>query len=145
MVIAALEITRGSPVFTWVTVTNSGGADSLRIASMSTWASMASRSGFKPRGLPWYGDNAPVVRSHVPIDSRHLRSTGDQNPRPISAAEGHAIWRQNELSASRAWLGEPRASAPATIAALMAPALAPESCATVTLRLARRVSSTPQV
>ena len=53
MLVSALEITRGSPVFTLVSVTKSDGAERLRIASMSTCASIASRKGWMPSGLAW--------------------------------------------------------------------------------------------
>ena len=52
---------------------------------------------------------------------------------------------QNERSAFLACAADPVANALATIAALMAPALVPLSCAMVTLRLANRASNTPQV
>src|SRR6266403_211188 len=138
-------MTRGRPVLTLVTVTNSAGADLLRIASISTCAVIASRSGLCPSGLVLYGDSVPVDISHAPIVSRQLRSTGRQSSRPMSCSAGCAIESQKERSACRACAAEPLARALATIAALMAPALVPESCATARLRLARSESSTPQV
>ena len=52
---------------------------------------------------------------------------------------------QNERNVLRASAGDPLASALATIAALMAPALVPLRCAIVRLRLASKASSTPHV
>ena len=52
---------------------------------------------------------------------------------------------QNERSALRASAGEPVASALATMAALIAPALVPENCAMAIMRLASSASSTPHV
>ena len=138
-------MTRGRPVLTLVTVTNSAGADLLRIASISTCAVIASRNGLCPSGLVLYGDSAPVDISQAPIVSRQLRSTGPQSSRPMSCIAGRAIESQNKRSSSRACAAEPLARALATIAALIAPALVPESCATVRLRLASSESSTPQV
>src|SRR5204863_1529589 len=58
---------------------------------------------------------------------------------------GYATSSQNARSASRARLVDPRASAPATIAALIAPALVPLNCAIARLRLASTTSRTPHV
>ena len=63
----------------------------------------------------------------------------------MSDAAGCAIDSQNERSAFRACAGDPFASEPATMAALIAPALVPLSCLISTLRLARSASSTPHV
>ena len=96
-------------------------------------------------GLVLYGERAPVDISHAPIDSRHLRSTGPHTSRPMSCDAGSAICIQNARNASCACAGDPFARALATIAALMAPALVPESWAMATLRLASSESRTPQV
>ena len=76
----------------------------------------------------------------MPTDSRHACWTGS-----LSGNDGAVIRRQNAASASRARVGEPFARAPATIAALSAPALVPESCAIATRRLESKTSRTPQV
>src|SRR5215472_9319540 len=136
---------RGSPVRTLVTVTYKAGASLLRIASMSTWAAIASRSGLSPSGLAVYGVSTPVDQSQAPTESRHLCSIGRHSSRAILENIGSAIACQNERTILRASAEEPFASALATMAALMAPALVPESCAMEMLRLASNASRTPQV
>ena len=142
---ASLAITRGKPVLTLVTVTNSAGADFPRMASMSMCAAIASRSGFIPSGLTLYGESAPLDKSHAPKESRSVRPAGPQSLRANSAWAGAAMLIQNERSDFRASVGDPFASALATMAALIAPALVPESYPMARLRLPRIASSTPQV
>jgi len=79
------------------------------------------------------------------IELRQCRSSGPKKLRTTSGASGAAIDSQNERNAFLACAGDPFASAPATIAALIAPALVPLNCVMATLRLARRASNTPQV
>src|SRR4051812_19371412 len=61
------------------------------------------------------------------------------------AAGCSAIESQNDRSAALACTTDPFASAPAMIAALIAPALVPLSCAMATPRLLSNASRTPQV
>src|ERR1022692_2838770 len=104
-------MTRGRPVLTLVTVTNNAGENLLRIASMSTWASIASRSGFSPSGLELYGVTVPLERSHAPNDWRKLRSAGPQILRARSASAGSATRSQNARKDLRASVADPFARA----------------------------------
>ncbi len=142
-----LEMTRGKPVLTLVTVTNSAGA---RLAADRVDVDVrrdriAQRIGC-PAGWCCRGDSAPVDISQCahgvapPALHRSPLPT-----RPTSAIAGRAMRSQNERSAARACAGVPCASALATIAALIAPALVPESCAMLMLRVVSSASSTPQV
>src|SRR5207245_9285982 len=118
-------------------------ANLLRSPSSPRCAAMASRSRLIPSGLVRYAVSAPLDNSHPLIDLRHLRSNGPHKSPATSAIAGWARPSQNERSAFLACAGEPVANALATIAALMAPALVPLSCAMATLRLANRASNIP--
>ncbi len=95
-------MTRGRPLRTFVTVTNSAGADLLRIASMSTCLAIASRSGLIASALAPYRDMMPLVSNKSFVEFRHCRSSGPHRLRTMSDAAGCAIDSQNERSAFRA-------------------------------------------
>jgi hypothetical protein len=87
----------------------------------------------------------PLASSQSFIELRQCRPSGAKKLRTASGAFGAAIDSQNERNTFLACAGDPLASAHATIAALIAPALVPLTCVMATLRLPSSASNTPQV